>query len=336
LLHSKKFLNKKIAIIEKGTVYPHNCISFWSESLPFPAMNCFHSWNTVAVHFPNQPLQVKKLDNYRMYSFFSDEYISEIQKRLKNDRRITWLQETVTKVYEDGEKVVLKTLSGKILTAFFVFDSSNLGLTIKKSVPYYGSMWEIQTTRKHFDKTTCTLFDFEQTKKGNAFLYLLPMSSTRCLCGCVSLGRGVSLKEQNKWIKNYLSGSSWNIISRQKQWKPWVSLAKANTATRIIYIGNKAGNLNPATAYAFPAILKQSTKIAEMLCNNEEHRSFLPLTPKIYAILDNMSIFALKVFPELVVTFLGRLFNVNSADTIFDYLDRKLTLRQITLLMKRE
>jgi lycopene beta-cyclase len=252
---------------------------YWSDQVePFDSV-VEHSWNQLWFHsFDNRSDKFSILPfNYRKIQ--SDSWYAFIQKELKQNPKIQFIQAKVLEFSYEGRFAKVRTDAGEFTATEKIFDSIShfpcelensqhlkqhfVGITIEANFPI-------------FDPEAAHLFDFRIAHTTACeFMYVLPTSDRIALFEHTYFSG--QLKEKQHYldqIKAYLFGAyglgddDYLILEEESGIIP-MTMSDAepqNLHTKIIQIGTSGGFVKATTGYSF---LRTQRKLKELVTNLE-------------------------------------------------------------------
>jgi lycopene beta-cyclase len=252
---------------------------YWSDQVePFDSV-VEHSWNQLWFHsFDNQSDKFSiRPFNYRKIQ--SDSWYAFIQKELKQNPKIQFIQAKVLEFSYEGRFAKVRTDAGEFTATEKIFDSIShfpcelenpqhlkqhfVGITIEANFPI-------------FDPEAAHLFDFRIAHTTACeFMYVLPTSDRIALFEHTYFSG--QLKEKQHYldqIKAYLFGAyglgddDYLILEEESGIIP-MTMSDAepqNLHTKIIQIGTSGGFVKATTGYSF---LRTQRKLKELVTNLE-------------------------------------------------------------------
>ncbi len=199
---------------------------------------------------------------------------------LKNDKRFTWVTESILSLKTEGQKGILES-SSSLYEAGYIFNSAIRTLDKKPHHLNYVQHflgWVVETTNPVFDAECPMFMDFDVDQDNDCrFFYIIPQSATKALVEYTGFSKEALPKEVYETnIKNYLSEklqiSNYTIAETEYGEVPMVESAFINPyGQRIVNIGTAGGFSKPSTGYTFYFIQKQLKQLVNQL------KSGLPL-----------------------------------------------------------
>ena len=214
---------------------------------------------------PYQYKMVQGIDFYRTYF-----------DALKQQSNVTFQQEQVTKIADQGSKVMVLT-DNNTYSASKVFSSSfdYKMATHQKKYPVLQQHflgWTIKTEKPIFNPLQVTYMDFSVPQKGNTrFMYILPFSKNEALVEYTLFSKNrLEKKEYEEALINYLEdllkGDSYKIDEVEQGSIPMTSYDFSEHHTKNIrYIGTAGGWAKPSTGYTFMSTAKKIPVLVDFI-----------------------------------------------------------------------
>ncbi|WP_289038187.1 lycopene cyclase family protein [uncultured Zobellia sp.] len=214
---------------------------------------------------PYQYKMVQGIDFYRTYF-----------DALKQQSNVTFQQEQVTKIADQGSKVIVLT-DNNTYSASKVFSSSfdYKMATHQKKYPVLQQHflgWTIKTDEPIFNPLQVTYMDFSVPQKGNTrFMYILPFSKNEALVEYTLFSKNrLEKKEYEEALINYLEdllkGDSYKIDEVEQGSIPMTSYDFSEHHTKNIrYIGTAGGWAKPSTGYTFMSTAKKIPVLVDFI-----------------------------------------------------------------------
>ncbi|MBT9186768.1 lycopene cyclase family protein [Zobellia russellii] len=214
---------------------------------------------------PYQYKMVQGIDFYRAYF-----------DALKQQSNVTFKQEQVTKIADQGSKVIVLT-DNNTYSASKVFSSSfdYKMATHQEKYPVLQQHflgWTVKTEKPIFNPLQVTYMDFSVPQKGNTrFMYILPFSKYEALVEYTLFSKNRLEKvEYEEALINYLGdllkGDSYRITEIEQGSIPMTSYDFSEHHTKNIrYIGTAGGWAKPSTGYTFMSTAKKIPVLVDFI-----------------------------------------------------------------------
>jgi lycopene beta-cyclase len=264
---------------EKGNGFFENIVYRQWEELQFSS-NTFSGTLSIA---PYRYKMIRGLDFYRC-----------CLEALKKNPSITFCQGNVTQLFSNEKTGII--VDGKEITADYVFSSI---LPAKPQLQkkdvwllQHFKGWLIETEKPAFDEKKATLMDFRiSQKKGTAFCYVLPSSSSEALVEYTLFTP--SLLQPNEYeaelktyISDYLKIDNYTIRETEFGVIPMTNHRFTRQHNHIINIGTAGGQTKGSSGYTFYFIQQHCQQLVESLVNRGH--PFVAATPRRFHFYDSV------------------------------------------------
>ena len=334
LLHSNKFSNKRILIVDKVKEKSNDRTwCFWQiEPSLFDGI-VFKTWSKLWFHGENfstkmdiSPYQYKMIRGIDFYEYCF--------KKIGQNKKVDILFEQVESVFSNERAGVV--VNGESIFADYVFNS----ILFEKPKLQVDDLWLLQhfkgwiieTEVNEFDRYVGTLMDFRiDQSAGTAFCYVLPLSSRRALIEHTLFSdRLLEEQEYNDGLKSYISKtlqiSSYKILEEEFGIIPMTGYKFPSHQGNVINIGTAGGQTKGSTGYTFQFIQKHSRAIVDALINAKT-----PIIKPASRRFDFYDRVLLKVLSSGMASgkeVFTNLFKKNRIDKVFKFLDNETLLAE--------
>jgi len=334
MIHSGKFSNKKILLIDKDPKHANDRTwCFWQrEKGLFESIVC-KQWNQLWFYGENfsdqlyiEPYHYKMIRGIDFY-----EYCFNIIRQQKN---FDVLFQKVDEVFSDGETGVI--VNGKKIYADYVFNSILFEKPKLLKNDYWMLQhfkgWIIETGEGCFDEARATLMDFRISQNnGTAFCYVLPFNSKQALIEYTLFSPEILQQEQydeglRSYIADELKISSYTVLEKEFGVIPMTNFKFPSGQNNIINIGTAGGQTKGSSGYTFNFIQKHSTAIVDALL--QTGKPFIEQPPKRFNFYDSV---LLRVLTDAVVPgkkIFTDLFKNNPVQSVLKFLDNETSLSE--------
>lgn len=244
-------------------------------------------WNHV--YFAGQ--QFSKRYSIKPYSYKmirGVDFYESIFSKIKASTNITFRQEEVLSVDDNGQNVVVSTVKDTFLgkQAFnSIFDYKMA--THQKKYPVLQQHfigWVVKTKEPIFDIDQATYMDFSIQQNGNTrFMYVLPFQDNKALIEYTLFSEDLLPKEEYEiaikdYLKNDLAISEFEIEEKEMGSIPMTCYDFHEHHTKNIrYIGTAGGWAKPSTGYTFASTAR---KIPALVAHIKSEKSLQSLSFK--------------------------------------------------------
>ncbi len=327
------FRDKRILLIDKDPKKTNDRTwCYWEEGKgPFDAI-LHKTWDQVyfaSKNFKNS-FSIAPY-SYKMVSGL-DFYRAHLE-RIKEYPNVTFLQETVTEMLEEGNKHILIRTQGGTYYARQVFSSWFAFENINKN-PRYPILqqhfigWFIKTKQPVFKATEATFMDFSIEQKGNTrFMYVLPFSETEAVVEYTLFSeKRLPAQEYEEAITAYMQAHyncpDFEITETEQGSIPMTCYDfTQHDSDHLFHIGTAGGWSKPSTGYTFRNTAKKSKALLTHL------KTGLPLskfhTKNRFWYYDLLLLNILYRNNELGRPIFESLFKKRSPQLIFKFLDEE-------------
>ena len=189
--------------------------------------------------------------------------------------------------------------------------------------------WHIRTLKPCFEPFQFSMMDFEVPQEGNTqFVYVLPTSENEALVELTRFGKErINIEHAENELAAYILQHYGQVHVQEKEFGciPMSSMKLPESEHEQIWnLGARAGMIKPSTGYAFKTMYEWSERAA-----NEWFRSAYPAfqrKPR-HAFYDKLLLGILQQEPEKGKPIFERLFATQSPESVFRFLDEKMSLR---------
>lgn len=276
--------------------------------------------------FELHPYLFKMIRSSDFYQLVFDIIASKSNFTFINDEIIHW--KTIKNSVEIQGKNQSYTCNF-LLNSFFNVNP----ILIQKKYPYLKQHfigWFIKTKEDFFDNSEVKFMDFTIDQNGNTrFMYVLPTSKNEALFEYTLFSEDLLEKDEyEKAIQNYLQSrgiNDYEIVEKEAGNIPMTCFPFYNlNSERILFIGTAGGWTKASTGFTFFNSKKQSEKLIEFLKNNQNISKFHQKNR--YWLYDLILLEVLHQNNELGAALFGRLFQKNSIQNIFQFLNEEGTV----------
>lgn len=294
LMQQPSLLQKKILLVDKAEkIHNDRTWCFWEKGNGFFENIVYRQWEelqfssdtfsgTLSIA-PYHYKMIRGLDFYR--------YCLEALKKYPS---ITFHQGNVSQLFSSEKTGII--VDGKEFTADYVFSSI---LPAKPALQkkdvwllQHFKGWQIETEKPVFNEKKATLMDFRiSQKKGTAFCYVLPYSSSEALVEYTLFTPSLlQAEEYDAELKTYISAflkiENYTIRETEFGVIPMTNHRFPRQHNNIINIGTAGGQTKGSSGYTFYFIQQHCQKIVESLVNHGH--PFVAATPGRFHFYDSV------------------------------------------------
>ena len=256
------FNDKSILILDKDAKKSNDRTwCFWEKGEGQFDELVHKKWNQV--YFSGKQFSKRySINPYRYKMIRGIDFYESIFSKIKASSNITFQQEEVTSVEDNGQNTVVSTAKNTFLgkQAFNSIFSYKM-VTHQKKYPVLQQHfigWLVKTKESIFDIDQATYMDFSIAQKGNTrFMYVLPYAKNKALIEYTLFSEDLLLKEEyelaiKNYLKNDLAISQFEIEETEMGSIPMTCYDfQENHTKNIRYIGTAGGWAKPSTGYTF-------------------------------------------------------------------------------------
>ncbi len=298
MLHSGKFRDKKILVIEQSSKTANDrtwCFwergkNFFEDIVSYRYSNLWFYSEGYAAMNDISPYQYKLLKGIDFYN-----YCLEI---IRNSPNVEWVEAKVDRIdsmeaqldttmfgddsaeaSEDQPQAVLPyalVTAGELhYTADYVFNSIIFEKPQLNDDQYWLLQhfkgWVIETEKDVFDVEAATLMDFRVSQQhGTTFVYVIPFASNKALVEYTLFTPSLLEQQQyddalKNYIAKYLKVDQYKIEDEEFGVIPMTNYPFEKFRNRIVNIGTAGGHTKASTGYTFQFVQRECTKIIDAL-----------------------------------------------------------------------
>lgn len=344
LNESPTLRNKKVLIIDKVIKKANDRTwCFWTDKEMVFDDIVIRKWQNIRFFGTNfqkeidiNPFYYKMIRGKDFYEF--------TQNKLKKNSNIDWLLGDVEGVV-DLENGATVRVDGTDYFADFVFNSVFDVEEFKKqiddkSAKYFYQLqhfkgWIIETEKAEFKPDEIHLMDFRTEQKDNArFFYVLPFSEKKALIEYTIFSDTLLEKSTyDDYLKSYISETlgikNYKIEETEYGVIPMTNHPfKKNAGKHILNIGTVGGDVKMSSGYAFVRIQEATKKTVEHLEKTGNPFYKVATFEKRFNIYDTLILGILQSEGGLIKPIFSKLFEKNTIETVFNFLNEKTKLRE--------
>lgn len=351
LMHRKELQGRSILLADRSLEpLRDKTWCFWDDSyVPFDDL-IYHTWHTLAVHFPDAQFS-DRLKTYSYHCVRSNDYAGKILRMARKSPSVTLLEADIKSfAFESGAadspgQAVMHTSEGTF-TAGQIFQSALRPpdfhqLKRDLSLLQHFSGWHIRTDKDVFDPGTATFMDFDVPQDdGVTFVYVLPFSNRDALVEYTLFSPEVISDEAyRQGLEEYidrrlgLAPGSYEIEYTEKGVIPMEDRRYPARYCRNVWnMGTMGGLTKPSTGYTFTRIQQHTSAVAEALSRGQDPPDNI-MSPYRFRAYDMLLLYNLHRNPKTSVTIFRELFRNNRFDNILRFLEEDTWLHQDMRIM---
>lgn len=324
--------DKKILLIEPELKDKNDRTwCFWAEDDHGLEAIASCKWDQINFISPQfqQRIEIKP---YSYWMVRGIDFYKAMRALIKNVPNVTWLSGRVTQI-RDGKDMAIVQVGERTITASWVFDSRPPVLQKDRARYHYLKQhfrgWIIETSSEVFDPAAATLFDFRTSQYGSMrFMYTLPFSAKRALVEYTIFSEHL-LKEEDyqkpleEYLRDVLHLKDFKILEVEQGAIPMTDQPlPRRLGERVIAIGTAGGRVKPSSGYAFLRIQQDTAAIVRSL-ESSGQPFYKDDTPGCYRWFDRIMLQVMKRQGDRMAAIFTALFQRNSAQDIFRFLDER-------------
>tara|TARA_B100001059_G_scaffold73116_1_gene70483 strand:+ start:39377 stop:40510 length:1134 start_codon:yes stop_codon:yes gene_type:complete len=332
------FIGKTILLIEKEPKNTNDRTWCFWESGEGDLEGMVHkNWNQAyfraddfEMDFSLAPFQYKMIRSIDFYE--------SMKKQLAKFDQLTQIQEKVSRI---DEKVVTTDIQSYHGNQIFssIYDPKSLNNQKKYPVLLQHFVGQVVETQKPcFDPDKIEFMNFNVPQKGNTrFMYVLPLSSNKALLEYTLFSKNLlEKKEYTDAIAAFLRElptGGYEVVEEEEGKIPMTCYRfDLKNSSKLLHIGTAGGWTKPSTGYTFQRINEKTKELVEFLKKEQPLTQFGKRGR--FWFYDLLFIDVLAKDNANGAGLFRRMFQKNSSEVIFKFLDEKSTLRQDFQIMR--
>ena len=338
MIKSGKFADKKILLIDKESKTKNDRTwCFWEKENGFFEEIVYRKWHTISFLSDDfscdmtiGPYQYKMIRGIDLYQYCF--------KEIDQHRNIDILYGELTQAVNHKEGITIH-FDGRMEH----FDYATIFNSIlPKQTQASGVInllqhfkgWIIETPNAAFDPSTAVFMDFRINQKDDtAFVYVLPVSSTKALVEYTLFSKEllpdeIYETELKNYINDFLQLNDFRVIEKEFGVIPMTN-RKFSFCVRSdrFNIGTAGGMTKASSGYTFQFMQKQADKIIEYICNDKP-LSAIPATPNRFIFYDKVLLDVLYNKRASGKKIFATLFKKNKPQQVLKFLDNESSLTE--------
>jgi len=336
-LQNSQFNHASILIIEPQEKNKNDRTwAFWEAKKGTFENILYRKWD--AVNFRDASNKIQKLDigNYQYKLLRGIDFYNFTRTELSKSSNIQFIKDSVISIEDNNEYATVKTTTGEIYEANFVFDST---YKLKLNIPKNHNLLQhfkglvIRSEKAVFDPTLPEMMDFGVEQYNECrFMYVLPFDEyTAIVEYTLFTEKLLEEKEYDIELEKYISEkiqiTDYQVIEEEFGIIPMSDEATNEFPSKhVVRIGTAGGYTNPATGYTFQNTQKRLKALVEQLEKTGSpviktswfQKRFFFYASVLLNVLEQKRLPAAEVF--------ARLYERNSPAQIFKFLDGETNL----------
>ncbi len=274
MIHSGKFSNKKILIVDKEEKKKNDRTwCFWETEPGLFEPVVYHKWKQVWFHGEGFS-KLLLLSPYEYKLVRGIDFYNHCFDLINMQSNIDVLYGEIKGIKNDGQNATL-TLNGKTFSSDYIFNSILFEKPALKKNEYYLLQhfkgWSIETEKPAFNPGEATLMDFRADQQhGTTFVYMMPFSEKKALVEYTLFSEKLLDTDQydeglKKYISEILRIDSYKILETEFGVIPMTNHRFPEKNGKIINIGTAGGQTKASSGFTFRFIQKHSADIVKRL-----------------------------------------------------------------------
>ena len=332
------FNDQSILLIEKDAKNTNDRTwCFWELGDGDLEMMVHKTWNQAyfnadgfEMDFSLAPFQYKMIRSLDFYQF--------MQKTLAEFSQLTQIQERVSSIGENDVTTEVQTYHGGLIFSS-IYDPKSLYQQKKYPVLLQHFVGQIIETQKPcFDPGKIEFMNFNVPQKGNTrFMYVLPLTENKALLEYTLFSENLlERKEYVDSIKAFLEKlptGGYKILEEEEGKIPMTCYRfDLKNSPRLLHIGTAGGWTKPSTGYTFQRINEKTKALVDFIKKGEPLSRFGKRDR--FWFYDMLFIDVLAKDNAQGSDLFKRMFQKNSPDLIFKFLDERSSLIQELQIMQ--
>ncbi|HEY0679351.1 MAG TPA: lycopene cyclase family protein [Chitinophagaceae bacterium] len=271
LIHSGKFSDKKILLIDKSSKTDNDRTwCFWETRPGLFESIVYKQWDAVSFH-ADEVSRLLDIAPYRYKMIRGIDFYWYCFDIIKQQGNIEILNAQVESINSSQNSVAA---GGETFYADYIFNSILFDKPVLKKGEFYLQQhfkgWLIETAMPVFDPARATLMDFRVSQQhGTTFVYVLPVSATVAMVEYTLFTSQLLKPEQyDEGLREYISRfipSAYEVIERETGVIPMTNHSFTRYEGDVVNIGSAGGQTKPSSGYTFYFIQQHSRAITDSL-----------------------------------------------------------------------
>jgi lycopene beta-cyclase len=339
MIRSHKFSGKTILIIDREIKTKNDRTwCFWEQEPGFFEDIVYRKWNEMFFKTAGIGSIPLEMGNYQYKMIRGIDFYEKCFSEIKLHKNIDIIYGEILFEKTTGTLMEIKIDNESLLhnRNTIIFNSLYIPSQKQKHKFYllqHFKGWIAESNHTFFNPAQATLMDFRVAQnRGTAFVYVLPLSSTRALIEYTLfseniLSSGEYDKELKLYIEKFLELNNYTIAEEEFGIIPMTNENFPSFKNGMFFIGTAGGQTKASTGYTFRFIQKQADKIVEELITRG-YPSKKIKQQKRFTFYDStlLHILSKKLLEGKII--FSVLFKKNKASSIFKFLDNESTPRE--------
>ena len=338
MIHSGKFFEKKILIIDKEPKTKNDRTwCFWEKEPGFFEDIVYRKWNEVFFKTTDADSIPLEMGNYQYKMIQGIDFYKKCFSEIRNQKNIDIVYGEIS--FEQTNELITVRINYEPLVYdknTIIFNSLYIPPEKQKDKFYllqHFKGWIIESKENVFDPARATLMDFRvRQNHGTTFVYVLPLSSTKALIEYTLFSENILTdkeynNELNRYLEEFLNLYDYSVVEEEFGVIPMNNENFPYYKNCMYYIGTAGGQTKASTGYTFRFIQKQADEIVRELIA-KGNLSKKKILKKRFYFYDStlLHILSKKLLDGKLI--FSILFKKNKAADIFKFLDNESTLSE--------
>ncbi|MGI8597740.1 MAG: lycopene cyclase family protein [Chitinophagaceae bacterium] len=336
LIHSGKFNDKKILIVEKQDKNKNDRTwCFWEKENDLFQSIVYKEWLQLFVQDHKHQLSLN-ISPYKYKLIRGIDFYNYCLSILKQQSNVEWIQADIQKIFSEASGAGIVFNNTKVY-AKYVFNSLMPEKPRLKKNDYWMIQhfkgWFVKTNQDCFNPDAATLMDFntDQTE-GTAFFYALPFSTKTALIEYTLFSKDVQedvVYEEalKQYVEKQLKITEYIIEEKEFGVIPMTNHAFPKRDHNIINIGTAGGQTKGSSGYTFKFIQKHSKAIVDSLVKYNHPFSAPPVSSR-FRFYDSILLNILSKNKLKGSDIFMRMFQKNNAQRVLKFLDNESSISE--------
>jgi len=332
------FRDQSILLIEKDSKNTNDRTwCFWELGESDLEMMVHKTWNQAYFNADDFEMDFS-LAHFQYKMIRSLDFYQFMKKTLAAFSQLTQIKEKVISIGEKDVTTEIQTYHGGLIFSS-IYDPKSLYQQQKYPVLLQHFVGQIIETQKPcFDPGKIEFMNFNVPQKGNTrFMYLLPLSENKALLEYTLFSENLlERKEYVDAINTFLEGlptGGYEVLEEEEGKIPMTCYRfDLKNSTRLLHIGTAGGWTKPSTGYTFQRINEKTKALVDFIKKGEPLSRFGKRDR--FWFYDMLFIDVLAKDNAHGADLFKRMFQKNSPEVIFKFLDEKSSLVQEFQIMR--
>ncbi|KAA9041807.1 lycopene cyclase [Ginsengibacter hankyongi] len=338
MIHSKKFFEKKILIIDKEPKTKNDRTwCFWEEEPGFFEDIVYRKWKQVFFKTTGADSIPLEMGNYQYKMIQGIDFYKKCFSELTHQKNIDIVYGDIS-FGQTNELITIKINDEPLVynKNTIIFNSLYIPSEKQKNKFYllqHFKGWIIESKENVFDPAQATLMDFRvRQNHGTTFVYVLPLSSTKALLEYTLFSENILPdkeydNELQKYLEEFLNLHDYTVVEEEFGVIPMTNKNFPYYKDGMYFIGTAGGQTKASTGYTFRFIQKQAEEIVGELIVKGNLSKKKKLKRRFYFYDSTLlHILSKKLLAGKLI--FSILFKKNKAADIFKFLDNETTLNE--------